>query len=271
LTEPTDASQWKKEAAQVFEAESPHYETGRENSHWYQTQLDFTMQALAAHSSGRSGGRVLDLGCAAGVEIAALRAAGFTVVGADYVQLMLLSSQKRFAKDPQVGLSRADAEFLPFSSGSFDHVVCLGVLEYLQSYDRSIAEVQRVLRPGGIAVFALPSRVSLYHYSHTVEEAILAPIWRIVKRLLGKASTGTVPRHHRNTCIPGRFLTQLEQAGLHPVDHANTAFLMGPLDRFWPEGQKRLALSLERFGRTRLLGWMGSQFMVAVRKSESGS
>jgi hypothetical protein len=48
-----------------------HYETVRENSRWYQTQVNFAMNALLGKS-----GRVLDLGCAAGVEIAALRATG---------------------------------------------------------------------------------------------------------------------------------------------------------------------------------------------------
>lgn len=270
MTESADASQWKREAATVFEADTPHYATGRENARWYRTQLNFAMNALTGPDAGKRG-RVLDLGCAAGVEIAALRNAGFSVVGADYVHLMLLESQKRFAQDPKVGLARADAEFLPFSGGSFDHVVCLGVLEYLQSYDRSIAEVYRVLRPGGIAVFALPSRVSLYHLSHTAEQATLAPLWRTAKRILGKASVGTVPQHHRNPCVPGRFLAQLEKAGLRPVEHANTAFLLAPLDRFWPAGQEGLAVRLERFGRTRFLGWMGSQFMVVARKRESGS
>lgn len=266
MTEQTDASQWKREAAAVFEADAHDFTVRRENAPWYRTQLNFTMNALA-----RESGRVLNLGCAAGIEIAALRAAGFTVVGADFVHLMLLASQKRFAEDPKVGLARADAEFLPFPNGSFDHVVCLGVLEYLQSYDRSIAEVHRVLRPGGSAVFALPSRVSLYNLSHVAEEATLAPIWRAGKRILGKASTSQVPQHHRNLCVPGRFLAQLEKAGLHPFDHANTAFLLAPLDRFLPALQDRFANTFERFGRTRLLGWMGSQFMAAVRKRDSGS
>jgi ubiquinone/menaquinone biosynthesis C-methylase UbiE len=140
------------------------------------------------------------------------------------------------------------------------------VLAYLQSYERSLAEVRRVLRPGGRAVFALPSRVSLYALSHAAEQATLAPLWRAAKRALGKASNGTVPQHHRNPCVPGRFLAQLEQAGFEPLDHASTAFLLAGLDRFWPAGQDRLALALERFGRAPGLAWMGSQFMVAAKK-----
>ena len=266
MTEPTQSSQWKQEAATVFEADTPHYASDREGSRWYQTQLAFAMNALRGKS-----GQVLDLGCAAGVEIAALRAAGFSVVGADYVHTMLLESRRRFNKDAKVGLVRGDAEYLPFPDNSFDHVVCLGVLEYLQSYDRTLAEVHRILRPEGIAVFAVPSRVSMYHLSHALEEAVLAPVWRAAKRTLGRAAAGTVPKHHRNPCVPSRLMAQLESAGLQLVDHANTAFLLSPLDRFWPAGQERLASGLEPFGRTRLLGWMGSQFMVAARKRGAGS
>jgi|SRR5688572_27621964 len=259
--EPEGASVWKREAAQVFEAAASYYDSGREGSRWYLTQVDFSMKALAGES-----GRVLDLGCAAGYEITVLRAAGFTVVGADYVHRMLLSSQRRFSKDPNVGLARADAEYLPFAASSFDHVVCLGVLEYLPDYGRALAEVHRVLKPGGAAVLALPSRRSLFHLSHTVEQATIGPLWRAAKRMLGKPLVAMVPPHHQNTCIPSRFMAELENVGLHPVDYANTCFFVSPLDRLWPTVQERLALRLERFGRNPLLGWMGRQFMVAVRK-----
>jgi ubiquinone/menaquinone biosynthesis C-methylase UbiE len=255
------ASQWKEEAAQVFEADAQHYATGREDYHWYQTQLKFMTNALAGKT-----GRVLDLGCAAGVEIAALRHAGFTVLGVDYVHRMLLASKRRLANDPTVSFTRADAEYLPFRDASFDHVVCLGVLEYLPSYSRTIAEVHRVLRSDGIAVVALPSRTSLFHITRTIEKAILSPLWRAGKRMLGKASPRTVPAHHRNTCIPSKFLDEMERSGLHPIDYASTAFMLAPLDRLWPTAEERFAMAFERFGRTPLLRWMGSQFMVVARK-----
>ena len=260
MSEP-DATQWKREAAAVFEADTVHYADGRENAPWYRTQLAFVMQALAGQS-----GRVLDLGCAAGVEITALRSAGFTVVGADYVHLMLRESQRRTAAIPTLRWRAPDSSVPPLRR--FDLRPCcvpgrLRVFAILRSIDR---ELYRVLRPGGTVVIALPSRLSLYALSYAAEQATLAPIWRTAKRALGKTTNGTVPQHHRNPCVPGRFLAQLEHAGLRPFDHANTAFLLSPLDRFWPSGQDRLAGALERFGRTPGLGWMGSQFMVAARK-----
>jgi ubiquinone/menaquinone biosynthesis C-methylase UbiE len=261
MSQPDRSRQWKRQAATVFESDIAYYDTDRENFPWYRTQLNFTMNSLA----GRSG-RVLDLGCAAGVEIAALRAAGFTVVGADFAHPMLLASHYRFAKDTHVSLAQADAEFLPFPDGSFDHVVCLGVLEYLQSYDRCLNEIHRVLRPAGIAVFSLPSRVSLYNISERAGRIFLGPLWHAGRRLLGRASAVKVPPHHRNLCIPWRFLSQLSKRGFQPLDRANTAFLFAPLARFWPAGQDHLATRLERFGRSRWLGWMGSQFVVAAQK-----
>ena len=88
--------------------------------------------------------------------------------------------------------------------------------------------------------------------------------------MLGKSSGGgapAIPDHHRNLCMPGRFVRQLDKAGLRSFDQAHTAFLCAPIDRLWPAGQDRIASALEPFGRTKLIGWMGSQFLVAARKS----
>jgi SAM-dependent methyltransferase len=48
---------------------------------------------------------------------------------------------------------------LPFRDGVFDVVLCVGVLSYLREDGRAIAELGRVVRPGGAVVIALPNRL----------------------------------------------------------------------------------------------------------------
>ena len=43
----------------------------------------------------------------------------------------------------------------------------MGVLEYLPRYERALAEISRVLAPGGVAVLAVPNRASAYHIART--------------------------------------------------------------------------------------------------------
>jgi SAM-dependent methyltransferase len=47
-------------------------------------------------------------------------------------------------------------EFLPFDDATFDLVTCLEAFQYVQEPERGVAEVRRVLRPGGTAIVSLP-------------------------------------------------------------------------------------------------------------------
>jgi SAM-dependent methyltransferase len=52
---------------------------------------------------------------------------------------------------------RADLNRLPFASGSFDVVVTLQALQYLEHPERGVEEIQRVLRPGGRFILSVPN------------------------------------------------------------------------------------------------------------------
>lgn len=96
-------------------------------------------------------GRVLDLACGS----APMRAALPTTVGyigADRSPQELAAAR---AHAPGV-LVRADASALPFPSGSFDVVVCSMALMILQPLDAVLAEIHRVLRPGGLLAATIP-------------------------------------------------------------------------------------------------------------------
>ena len=52
---------------------------------------------------------------------------------------------------------------LPFADGSFDLVTSFGVLDYLPSFDSTLREIRRVLRPGGYALISLPNLASWHN------------------------------------------------------------------------------------------------------------
>ena len=53
-------------------------------------------------------------------------------------------------------MSAGDAEQLPFEAGTFDRIVCSEVLEHVPDPDVVLAEIARVLKPGGIFVASVP-------------------------------------------------------------------------------------------------------------------
>lgn len=64
-------------------------------------------------------------------------------------------------------LARADARALPFPASSFDHVYSCGVLLLVREIDRAIAEIHRVLRPGGSTLIMLYNRSSIHYWLKT--------------------------------------------------------------------------------------------------------
>jgi SAM-dependent methyltransferase len=76
------------------------------------------------------------------------------VVGADYTFSLLQQSQAHL---PDVPLARADAQALPFAGGSFDLVLMLEMIYYVQHVDLALEEARRVLRPGGRILITTPN------------------------------------------------------------------------------------------------------------------
>jgi SAM-dependent methyltransferase len=100
----------------------------------------------------RPGERCLDLGCAQGILSWFLRRRGGWWIGTDLDLTNLRSSRDLLGSD-FVQMGEAG---LPFRSGAFDQVVCLDYLEHVDDDDGTLAEVRRVLKPGGLLTLIVP-------------------------------------------------------------------------------------------------------------------
>jgi SAM-dependent methyltransferase len=108
-------------------------------------------------------GRVLDLGCGTGHSYTELGPR--ETVGVD-IEPAALEGQDRETRV-------ADMRALPFEGDAFDSVVAIQSIEHVPDAERMLAEVGRVLRPGGRAIFVTPNRLTFarpdeiidpYHY-----------------------------------------------------------------------------------------------------------
>jgi SAM-dependent methyltransferase len=112
------------------------------------------------------GDRVLDLGCGAGRHAFEVYRRGAHVVAADLdrgelapVSGMFEAMRAEGEAGPPAAATAvtADATSLPFADGAFDRVVAAEILEHVPRDWRAMAEIARVLRPGGIAAVTVPS------------------------------------------------------------------------------------------------------------------
>ena len=102
--------------------------------------------------------RVLDVGCGSGDKLRYIRGhSGFETFGVDFSPQAVENANARGAGD--VRLTRGDR--LPFDDNFFDAVMSWHSLEHHYSPTATMAEVFRVLRPGGYGIFAVPAAESV--------------------------------------------------------------------------------------------------------------
>lgn len=94
------------------------------------------------------GGEVLDVATGTGLVAAELVRCGFRVTGLDQSPGMLDVARRRFGD--RVPLVESSAEALPFADASFDHLTFTYLLRYVEDPGATIAELARVVRPGGV-------------------------------------------------------------------------------------------------------------------------
>lgn len=110
--------------------------------------LDPVMLGLCGDVQGV---RVLDVGCGEGRFARMLSQRGARVVGLDLIPALVVAAK---ARDPRGAYVRASGELLPCEDGSFDLVVAYLTLIDIPDFRAAIAEMARVLRPGGRLVVA---------------------------------------------------------------------------------------------------------------------
>ena len=204
-------------------------------------------RALARDLATREPGRLLDWGCGWGQVTALLREAGVDAVPFDYRPGLDGPATGRLERFPEIEAHlSSEPVALPFDDASFDTVLSCGVLEHVPDPEGSVAEIRRVLRPGGMFyVTNLPNR-----FSYTERIARLLGLYYHGKlpedRVYTKRSAAELVRRH------GFRVEELRRAHMLPLT------LGGPGRPIWAvssalervPGLNVLATSLELVARS---------------------
>jgi SAM-dependent methyltransferase len=104
---------------------------------------------------GASGGRLLEIGAGTGWQAKALADAGYEVEAIDLPAETGISGHAAAREWP---IRDYDGAHIPFPDASFDLIYSSNVLEHVEQLEELAADMQRVLRPGGIALHLVPNR-----------------------------------------------------------------------------------------------------------------
>ena len=175
----------------------------------------------------RSGDLVLDLGCGFGRHAYEALRRGASVVACDLgvdelrqvraVAGVMHDAGQVGPTDAGVGTvmletANGDARRLPFADGAFDRVIASEVMEHIDDDDTAMAELTRVLRPGGTIAVTVPSLFP-EKVCWSLSEDYHAP----------KAAGGHVRIYHRQ-----QIVAMLRAAGMVPSGHHRVHALHSP-------------------------------------------
>jgi ubiquinone/menaquinone biosynthesis C-methylase UbiE len=126
---------------------------------------------LLSKLDGRiEGGRLLEAGCGRGVSLRMiLRDFGAQhVTGIDFDPSQLMRAKRRLGSRyaGRIDLGVASVVQLPFQDGSFDAVFDFGMLHHVAVWQEGVAEISRVLKPGGTFFFEEVTRAALERWSY---------------------------------------------------------------------------------------------------------
>jgi ubiquinone/menaquinone biosynthesis C-methylase UbiE len=257
MRQTVDSSRAKASVQALFDSLALEYVREREHQVSFATQKRIVIGML-----GGAKGRLLEVGCGPAVMTPELLAMGFEVQGIDVSSEMVRRAGQRMAGHPlekRCRFALGDVERLQYPSNTFNAVVCMGVLEYLPRYGRALAEMCRVLVPGGIVVLTLPNRASAYH----VAASGYAAVRSIERKLRGRAAPERVAH---NRCVPWKFDRELPDAGLRKVQSQACNFMFFPLQELLPRVSDRLNRALTPLAPSAVAPLLGAQYIVKAEK-----
>ena len=164
--------------------------------------------------------RVLNIGTGEGQLARLATATGSAhVVGVDPTHAQVKAAARK-GGDPRY--VRAEASALPFADASFDGVLACLVFEHISAMDEAIAEVGRVLRPGGRFLFFLNHPLLQTPGSGWIDDHIIdEQYWRIGPYL---TEADEIEEVEKNVFIPfvhrpmHRYVNAMVAAGLHLIE-----------------------------------------------------
>src|SRR5215470_11429917 len=183
---------------------------------------------------------VLDVCCGPGLVTGAAAARGAVAAGVDFSRAMLEIAR---AAHPRIAFSHGDAEALPYPTGSFDAVVANFGVHHVPHPDTALAEMYRVLAPGGRAAFTVWP-----HPDRNVP-------WRLLfeaVRAHGNLSAAKAPPPSGSINSEETCLAALSQAGFREVG----AQL---LEREWPVQSVHELIAAFRNGTARTAALIDAQ------------
>lgn len=247
----------KQDAVTSFFSTNPDryfntYYSRTPDGHSFQTREERLLELL-----GRGHGRVLDIGCGPAVTAPGIMSLGWTYEGMDISEKMIGEAKKRL---PGATFHVSSVEHIPAPDKTYDGVIAMGLVEYVENDSIAIREMARVLKPGGRVFISVPNKASPLRMW---DKYLIAPIGAILKKLFHRPRRGIFHREYNIR----QYKKLLKKEGLLPTRIAahNIRLFPRPLDGWFPTLSVRVSRATEWIARTPLR-FIATSIIIEAKK-----
>lgn len=171
-----------------------------ENDRFYGLAFDFIAGVFGPPASGT----VLDAGCGSATKTLHLARRGYRVKALDFSEAILVEArveaEKAGFKD-QVEFQHADLTALSLPTGSASRVLCWGVLMHIPAVEKAVAELARVLAPGGVLVVSEGNKRSIQTWAFST-------LKRLLRREQSEIVYAAAGKEHWDETRTGKLMTR---------------------------------------------------------------
>lgn len=230
----------------------------------YLTRRRYTLEMLDRNCPNAGG--ILDIGCGPGVFTQALLDRGWTVWSIDLSERMAEEAQRSVSSHPRSGHAHfavGSATSLPFEPQSFDAVLGIGVLSYVDDIQHTLAECSRILKPHGSAILQISNKLSPFEC-----EARLRGVLGQLRRAKPSDAEDNLYAHVRLTPYrPSVFHGLCRAAGFRRRDWRYYDFRPPILTPLLPGASFSIANQLQKLNSSPFFGWLGAGYLVGLERT----
>ncbi len=207
--------------------------------------------------------KALDIGCGPGVMIEGLLKKKYAVNCIDAAPEMINLTQEKYKENPLVAAGIGKADNLNFSDDTFDLILSMGLLEYLEDQEKAITEIKRVAKKGGVIILTFPNKTSPCRIFNRASSFLVKPISKTLRAIAKKPSQALTHKEY----YPKKTIEFLEKNGLKVSDiiYYNFKLIPYPFDKWFPKLTIFQSKLFEKLDKT-FLKFLGTGFILKTEK-----
>ncbi len=207
-------------------------------------------------------GRFLDIGCGPGILTSKLLNGLREVFSIDLSMQMLTNAQASIRDNPHrknAQFSICEASHICFRDSSFDAVLCIGVIFYVEDYSSVMQEIHRILKEKGIAVVQI-NKIALPSLYRT-----LVPVYRWLKtKFTGKRYDQMIFKYN---VFPYKiFIKDVKRIGYDIGSIEYYDFRLPFIDIIAPKFSIRLGKYLFNYRKIKSTRWLSNGMLISLQK-----